>query len=209
MADTDLVELPLTFDVPEVFQGMDLTVSAEETVNELLKELEETTSATEQQKAHAVLAQRALFESLASAGSVYAGTLVTRADDGTKLASALLTVAVRPSELANEGTVERLVRTLGAIHDEAEVGAIKLPCGPAVALTEDSRVDKPVNLLSDGGGPTTVRALHVFVPIPGRLAMADFSISSEDRENWQTYAGILAAVLKTVKFTEKDTTKKG
>ncbi|MFE1774731.1 hypothetical protein [Streptomyces sp. NPDC059008] len=58
-------------------------------------------------------------------------------------------------------------------------------------LTEDSKVQKPVNLLGDGGGPTVVRQLHVFVPIPGRTAMADLSIATENLAEWDDYVAIL------------------
>ncbi|PSJ30530.1 hypothetical protein B7P34_00455 [Streptosporangium nondiastaticum] len=46
-----------------------------------------------------------------------------------------------------------------------------------------------------------VRQLHVFVPIPGRTAMADFSISTENIPDWEHYVEILAGICRTIQFT--------
>ncbi|CAM5321960.1 hypothetical protein [Streptomyces abikoensis] len=200
------IDLPLSFSVPSAFQDIDLTVSAEANTARLIGELTGLPEPPgEQEIAHAVLVQQAMYEMLAAAGAVYAGILLagpTEDDPGGRLTSLMLTVTARPSELSNDQTVHRLARTMGAIYPEAEVGVVRLPTGPAVLLTEDSRVERPVNLLGDGGGPTVVRQLHVFVPVPGRLAMADFSIATENLAEWDDYVDILGQVCTTIEFTD-------
>ncbi|WEB38247.1 hypothetical protein MOV08_02305 [Streptomyces yunnanensis] len=49
----------------------------------------------------------------------------------------------------------------------------------------------------------TARAgqLHVFMPIPGRLAMADFSLSTEKVAEWDHYVEILAGVCNSIAST--------
>ncbi|GGX47450.1 RICIN domain-containing protein [Streptomyces noursei] len=201
------VELPLTFSVPQEFQSLDLLASAEENTNLLLQRLGKLDPPPSQEElAHAVLAQQTMYEMLTAAGAVYAGVLLAKTPgdappEQQHLSSAMLTVVARPSELNNQDTVTRLARTLGAIHPEAEVGVSNLPTGPVVLLTQDSKVEDPVNLLANGGQPTVVRQLHVFVPVPGRLAMADFSISTENIAEWDHYVDILAGVCNTIKFT--------
>ncbi|MFD7168885.1 RICIN domain-containing protein [Streptomyces violascens] len=201
------VELPLTFSVPEAFHVIDLAASAEENTDLLLERLGQLESRPPQEElAHAVLAQQTMYEMLAAAGAVYAGVLLARtpADappEKQHLSSVMLTVVARPSELANKDTVARLARTLGAIHPDAEVGVAELPTGPVVVLTQDSKVDQPVNLLANDDQPTVVRQLHVFVPIPGRLAMADFSIATENLADWDHCVDILAGVCSTIAFT--------
>ncbi|WP_171163684.1 hypothetical protein [Streptomyces sp. I05A-00742] len=200
------IDLPLSFSVPEEFQDIDLTVSAEANTNKLIGELTRLTPRpSDEQIAHAALVQQSMYEMLTAAGAVYAGILLagpTEDEPGRHLSSLMLTVTARPSELSNDRTVHRLARTMGAIYPEAEVGVVRLPSGPAVLLTEDSKVERPVNLLSDGGGPTVVRQLHVFVPIPGRLAMADFSIATENLAEWDDYVDILGQVCTTIEFTD-------
>ncbi|WP_030253046.1 RICIN domain-containing protein [Streptomyces violens] len=201
------VELPLAFSVPEEFLSLDFAASAEENTNLLLARLgtlERTPS--QEELAHAVLAQQTMYEMLTAAGAVYAGVLLAKPPAGAPpekqhLSSLILSVIARPSELANEHTVTRLARTLGAIHPEAEVGVSRLPSGPVVLLTQDSKVEKPVNLLANDDQPTVVRQLHVFVPIPGRLAMADFSIATENLAEWDHCVDILAGVCSTIAFT--------
>lgn len=198
------IDLPLTFSVPEVFRDIDLTVSAEANTNKLIKELTGLAQPPgDEEIAHAVLVQQSMYEMLSAAGAVYAGILLagpTKDNPKARLTSLMLTVTARPSELSNDQTVHRLARTMGAIYPEAEVGVVRLPSGPAVLLTEDSKVERPVNLLGDGGGPTVVRQLHVFVPVPGRLAMADFSIATENIAEWDDYVAILGQVCTTIEF---------
>ncbi|WP_039638450.1 hypothetical protein [Streptomyces sp. 769] len=195
------VELPLTFSVPQEFSSLDLVASVEENTDRLLEQLGQLDPPPSQEElAHAVLAQQTMFEMLTAAGAVYAGVLLA-ATQQQRLSSAMLTVVARPSELNNEETVDRLARTLGAIHPEAEVGVSRIPTGRVVLLTQESKVEEPVNLLANGGPPTVVRQLHVFVPIPGRLAMADFSLSTENIAEWDHYVEILAGVCNTIAFT--------
>ncbi|WEB41719.1 hypothetical protein MOV08_22230 [Streptomyces yunnanensis] len=203
---TATIDLPLSFSVPEDFRDIDLTVSAEENTNKLIGELTGLSRRpSDEEITHAVLVQQSMYEMLAAAGAVYAGILLAGPSEDEpdgRLTSLMLTVTARPSELSNDQTVHRLARTMGAIYPEAEVGVVRLPTGPAVLLTEDSKVERPVNLLSDGGGPTVVRQLHVFVPVPGRLAMADFSIATENLAEWDDYVAILGEVCNTIEFTD-------
>ncbi|MFB6878516.1 hypothetical protein [Streptomyces sp. NPDC056323] len=208
MADAR-VELPIGFEVPKAFTDIDFKVSAEVNTNKLIERLNMVDpKPSDEEIAHAVLAQQTMYELLSAAGAVYAGTLLygpTKENPKEKLSSAILTVTARPAELSNEKTVHRLARTMGAIYPEAEVGVVVLESGPAVLLTEERKVEKPVNLLTDGGGPTVVRQLHTFVPIPGRLAMADFAIATENLDHWNSCVEILAEVCRTITFPDADT----
>ncbi|MBJ6637087.1 hypothetical protein H4K36_02370 [Streptomyces sp. DHE7-1] len=203
MADAT-IDLPLSFQVPEAFTDIDFSVSAEVNTNRLIERLNMVDPRpSDEQIATAVITQQSMYELLSAAGAVYAGTLLygpTKENPDTQLASAILTVTARPSELSNEHTVHRLARTMGAIYPDAEVGVVRLEAGPAVLLTEERKVERPVNLLGDGGGPTVVRQLHVFVPIPGRLAMADFAIATENLPEWDSCVEILAEVCRTITF---------
>ncbi|MFJ8473527.1 hypothetical protein [Kitasatospora sp. NPDC094011] len=198
------IDLPMSFQVPEAFNDIDFRVSAEANTNLLIKQLNMVDpKPSDEQMAHAILAQQSMYELLSAAGAVYAGTLLygpTKETPQEKLSSVILTVTARPSELSNENTVHRLARTMGAIYPDAEVGVVVLEAGPAVLLTEERKVEKPVNLLVDDDSPTVVRQLHVFVPIPGRLAMADFAIATENLAHWDSCVEVLAEVCRTITF---------
>ncbi|MEU1075961.1 MULTISPECIES: hypothetical protein [unclassified Streptomyces] len=198
------LDLPLSFSVPEMFRDIDFTVTAETQTDRLITDLTSLDPLpTDDEIAHAIVSQQAMYEMLAAAGAVYAGILLsgpTEDEPEKPLSSMLLSVTARPSELSNEDTVHRLARTMGAIYPDAEVGVVMLPAGPAVLLTEESEVPRPVNLLNAGGGPTVVRQLHVFVPVPGRLAMADFAIATENIAEWDACVEIIGQVCKTITF---------
>ncbi|MFJ9079399.1 hypothetical protein ACIRO3_29775 [Streptomyces sp. NPDC102278] len=204
------IDLPIGFEVPTAFTDIDFKLSAEANTNKLIERLNMVDpKPSDAEMAHAVLAQQTMYELLSAAGAVYAGTLLygpTKDKPDEKLSSVILTVTARPAELSNEQTVHRLARTMGAIYPDAEVGVVMLETGPAVLLTEERKVEKPVNLLNDGGGPTIVRQLHTFVPIPGRLAMADFAIATENLDHWESCVEILAEVCRTITFPETGAT---
>ncbi|WP_405843081.1 hypothetical protein OG528_31685 [Streptomyces platensis] len=199
-------ELPLTFSVPDAFRDIDFQVSAEVNTNRLIDNLASLDpKPSKEQVAHAVLAQQAMYEMLAAAGAVYAGVLLSgpSEDEPDKpLSSVMLSVTARPSELSNDHTVRRLSRTMGALYPEAEVGVMMLDCGPAVVVTQDTEVPRPVNLLEDDPEPTTVRQLHIFVPVPNHLAMADFSLATENIDEWDDCLEFIGAVCKTIEFTD-------
>ncbi|SDM32139.1 hypothetical protein [Allokutzneria albata] len=118
-----------------------------------------------------------------------------------KLVSATFSVTIRPSELSNQDTVERLTRTIALLHPTAEVGAVKLPCGVAAPVTEDRQVPEGVTLLGKPRKASTVRQCHALIPIPDRTAVADFSICTEDIEGWDDHVAILAGICATITFT--------
>ncbi|CAN3983279.1 hypothetical protein [Kitasatospora purpeofusca] len=202
------IDLPISFQVPEAFTDIDFSASAEVNTDRLIERLNMVDpKPSDEEMASAVLTQQTMYELLSAAGAVYAGTLLygpTKENPEQKLASAILTVTARPSELSNDQTVHRLARTMGAIYPDAEVGVVRLEAGPAVVLTEERKVERPVNLLGDGGAPTVVRQLHVFLPIPGRLAMADFAIATENLPEWDSCVEILAEVCRTIAFDTAD-----
>ncbi|MFJ2745692.1 hypothetical protein ACIO3O_39235 [Streptomyces sp. NPDC087440] len=199
------IDLPLSFQVPEVFRDINLGISAEENTNKLIDDLKTLTPRpSDEDIARAAVSQQSMYEMLSAAGAVYAGILLTGPSQDAPeqtLSSLLLTVTARPSELSNDRTVHRLARTMGAIYPEAEVGVVNLHTGPAVVLTEETKVERPVNLLADDTSPTFVRQMHIFVPVPGRTAMADFSIATENIAAWDDYVDIIGGVCKTITFT--------
>ncbi|MBH1935226.1 hypothetical protein I5Q34_13230 [Streptomyces sp. AV19] len=202
MAELTTIELPFTFSVPEAFEDCEFALSPEERADRFLAKLSALDpKPSDEELLHALLAQQSLVDQLANAGCVYAGVMLTRPEPPRKgIASLLLTVTVRPSELSGDATLERLAQSMAATYPTAEVGVVVLPAGPAVLCTEETKVGGTVNLLGAGGGDTVVRQLHVFVPIPGRTAMADFSVSTENTADWEHYVEILAGVCRTIQF---------
>ncbi|WP_253779884.1 hypothetical protein [Goodfellowiella coeruleoviolacea] len=126
------------------------------------------------------------------------GRIIARSDTTPdKRVSATFSVTIRPSELSDKDTVERLAHTVAMLHPTAEVGAVKLPCGVAVLVTEDREVPEGVTLLATPRPASTVRQCHAIVPIPDRTAIADFSICTEDTEQWDDYVTLLATITFT------------
>lgn len=203
---TTTVEMPFTFAVPQVFDEILFSRSAEERANITIENLNALDpKPTEEQILQAVITKQAVVESLAQSGAAYSAILIARSEKvEDKLVSATFSVMIRPSEFSDQETVERLAKTVALLHPTAEVGAIKLPCGVAVLIADECEVPKSVTLLGKGREPTTVCQCHVIVPIPGRTALADFSISTDDIEEWDDYVEILAGICASIQFHEQD-----
>ncbi|MFJ1787291.1 hypothetical protein ACIOML_23670 [Streptomyces anulatus] len=212
MTSTATIELPFTFSVPPEFEAIEFDRSPEDRANATIAKLQALDPRpSDAEIMRAVIGAQTTIDLLADSGAVYGGILVARddskSDDAvTDLMSALLTVTIRPSALSDTVTTDWLTSSLATLYPNAEIGVVVLPTGPgrtpapAVLVTEEVEVPQAVNLLDDGAGPSTVRQLHVFVPITGRTAMADFSISTESLDNWDACVTILAAICDTITF---------
>ncbi|MFK0202628.1 hypothetical protein [Streptomyces lavendulae] len=202
MADSAVTDLPFTFSVPQEFTTFDLSQSPEERADAAIARLNSMDPALAGDKiARVVLTQQTAAGLLAAGGVVYAGTLVAASRQSPKVpVSAFLSVTVRPGNLSDETEVQRLTRDLASSNLDAEVGVVVLPVGQAVLFTEDTTIETAVNLVESGGG-STVRQLHVLVPLPGRTAVADFSIATESIPDWDDVVSILASVCQTITFS--------
>ncbi|MEE1821646.1 hypothetical protein PUR61_05475 [Streptomyces sp. BE20] len=215
MPDTTTLDMPFTFSVPKEFEAIDFTRSPEERADATLANLRAMDpKPSEEEMLQAVVSQQTVIDLLADSGAVYAGVLVAKDDnistaEATEIVSALLTVTIKPSDLKDTVTVNWLTDTLTTLYPGAEIGIVVLPTGPdrapapAVLVTEEVELPQPVNLIEDTAdkpAPSRVRQLHVFVPITGRTAMADFSISTQSLENWDACVTILASICETITF---------
>jgi hypothetical protein len=209
---TTVIELPFTFSAPKEFETIDFKRAPRDRADATILKLQlMDPPPTDAEILHAVTAQQTMVDLLAANGAVYAGILVAKddstTDSPTDLMSVMLTVTIRASELDDDASMERVTEELITAYPEAETGLVVLPIGPgrspvtAVLITEEVKVTQAVNLLDESSGSSLVRQLHVFVPIPGRTAMADFSISTESLGNWDNCVNILAAVCDTITLT--------
>lgn len=196
-----LIDLPFTFKVPNELQSFDLSLTPEQRADALIGRLQSLDPRpSDEEITKAVLTQQTTADLLGTTSVVYAATLLARSEANPALPmSVFLTVSVRPSELSNKLTIDRLTRSMAVSMPEAEVGVVVLPSGPAVLVTEEVGLDTAVNLLESGGG-STVRQLHALVPIPDRTALADFSISTECLADWDQVVGLFAGICATITF---------
>ena len=196
-----LIDLPFTFEVPSEFQSFDLSLTPEQRADAIIGRLQSLDpKPSDEEITKAVLTQQTTADLLGTTSVVYAATLLARSEANPALPmSVFLTVSVRPSELTDKLTIDRLTRSMAVSMPEAEVGVVVLPSGPAVLVTEEVGLDTAVNLL-ESGGRSTVRQLHALVPIPNRTALADFSISTECLADWDQVVGLFAGICATITF---------
>jgi hypothetical protein len=202
MTDSTLIDLPFTFDVPAEFQAFDLRLTPAQRADAIIERMQSLAPPpSDEEITKAVLTQQTTADLLDTSGVVYAGTLLARSEANPGLPmSVFLSVSVRPSELTDKLTIDRLTSAMAVAMPEAEVGVVVLPSGPAVLVTEEVSLGTAVNLVESSGG-SIVRQLHVLVPIPGRTAVADFSIATESIADWEQVVGILASICGTITFT--------
>lgn len=112
------IDLPLSFSVPEMFRAIESPVSAEANTKKLIADLTSLDpQPTDDEIAHAIVSQQAMYEMLSAAGAVYAGILLcgpTEQEREKPLSSVLLSVTARPSELSEARSIARRARPAAA-----------------------------------------------------------------------------------------------
>lgn len=190
---------PVWFTVPDTFTGLDLGDDAGARVVRLV---ELTSSLTDEQRLHLVLAQELMIESLRRGHVVYAAHCLARSDgDPPRLSFAQFSVAARPVHLGADAALDVIAARLDAPGLRRAVGFVALRAGRALAVVEERRFSTEMTVL---GRPRhrehTVRQVQLMVPFPGRRHLAVLALSTESLRDWDTYVEIMGAIARTVSF---------
>lgn len=196
---------PLTFDVPESFQEVNLHADAADRAEELYDKFQELHSGlTEEQLLTLLLTNQQLVEQMIEQDIVYAATFLGRSEnDTTALTAAQFTVTWQRGNFRSDVQLDELANTLVKHRAGCEVQQVGLPVGAALAIIEEDNV----NLRKDSFGTDTeevrrVRQLQVLIPLTSRRELVCFGISTECIRDWEDYVEMMAGICKTVRRTD-------
>ncbi|MGA4849801.1 hypothetical protein ACOBQB_27405 [Streptomyces sp. G5(2025)] len=204
---------PLWFNVPEGFHALPLAATADERTaraKEFVRGL--YSRGDERIWEPAAPYYAGLAELMADTGVSYSAMgLFSTAEDADQaeasagVAQCALTVAAVPTDQAagDTETVARGILTLLSSTPHNDARWLDLPCGPAVScvtLTE-YKLNPEITATGEAADLLTGQ-IQVHVPFPTGPFTAVFTLHTASTEYWTEFCNIMAAILRTVSFTE-------
>lgn len=190
----------LWFSVPDTFTALDLGSDAEQRVGQMLAR---TTTLTDEQRLHVVVAQEVLIETMRHSDVGYAATSLVRVDgDVPRLSVAQFTVFVQPVRTGSDVLLDSVAARLDVPGLRREVGFLSLRAGRALAVVEDRRFSTGMTVLGlMRQREHTVRQVQLVLPFPDRRLVAVLALSTECLADWDAYVDVMGGIAGTVSFT--------
>ncbi|KJS57566.1 hypothetical protein VM98_00150 [Streptomyces rubellomurinus subsp. indigoferus] len=134
-----------------------------------------------------------LIPPMGAAGVIYAGVCLAEVDG--RPSSAAITASVCPLVGTDlPGAVDFLLARLARARPGAEVTAIDLPAGRAVAVIDAL----PANAPLDDGRELTVSLIQVHLPLPNETELLTLELSTPCPEEWELYSELFAGVVRNL-----------
>ncbi|MET8540741.1 hypothetical protein ABZW03_08820 [Kitasatospora sp. NPDC004799] len=197
--------LQIRFIVPPAFHEVPV-FGTEEQVVEALWEMvcEVLASRSEEDRASWAMMLAELIPPMAEAGVIHAGMCLVDVDGRPSTAS--ITASVCPLVGTDyEGAVDFLLTRLARSRPEAEVTAVELPAGRAVAV-----IDAVATAVDDGSTPLdglavplvdgvlTTSVIQVHLPLPNESQLLSLELSTPCPEDWELYSELFAGVVRSI-----------
>ncbi|MYW00198.1 hypothetical protein [Streptomyces sp. SID3343] len=204
---------PVWFKLPDAFTQIplddDLEVRADRVGELVMGDVESITSYEEAESLVKAMAfWGAMSEVLDEQGAMIAAILAVPRDTGDEVdvisfALTFTQVTPAPPEVAIPG----LLTTVEREKPDADVRAMTLPCGEAVAAVAIGDLRLPVPE-PEPGRPDTLDMfmghIQVLIPVPNEPWLAVFDMTSTAQESWPECSELMAGIMRSVSFTEPD-----
>lgn len=203
--DTETGELPrFTFNIPPDFHEVPLTASPEDRGDRLRGFIEGLPGAEgedERALADSAAALARVMDQLLEQDVVHASFGVAPIDGNPSAVS--LTVAARPAESTDPGVAAEAIAWMLAEQepDERHVQRLRLPCGPAAAVTERRRLPLPGDSSDAERLALDLGQMQVHVPAPGGWLLV-FTLHTPVLADWEVYAHLLGGVVNSLSLSE-------
>ncbi|MEU3567256.1 hypothetical protein AB0E96_02315 [Kitasatospora sp. NPDC036755] len=197
--------LQIRFVVPPAFHEIPVLGTADEVAEELWELVcEVLASRSEEPRLRWAVALAELIPSMAEAGVIHAGMCLVDVDG--RPSTATITATVCPLVGTDyPGAVDFLLTRLARSRPEAEVTAVELPAGRAVAV-----IDAVATALEDGTAPLdglslslvdgvlTTSVIQVHLPLPNEVELLSLELSTPCPEDWELYSELFADVVRSI-----------
>ncbi|MFI2612695.1 hypothetical protein [Kitasatospora sp. NPDC018619] len=201
--------LQIRFVLPPAFHDVPVLGTADEVAEELWELVcEVLASQPEELRVRWAVALAELIPSMAEAGVIHAGMCLVDVDG--RPSTATITASVCPLVGTDyPSAVAFLLTRLARARPEAEVTAIELPAGRAVAVIDAvaTAVAAPVD---DGSAPPdglavplvdgvlTTSVIQVHLPLPNESQLLSLELSTPCLEDWELYSELFADVVRSI-----------
>ncbi|MFF2618722.1 hypothetical protein [Kitasatospora sp. NPDC058046] len=197
--------LQIRFIVPPAFHQVPVFGTEEQVAEELWEMVcEVLASRSEEDRAAWAMTLAGLIPSMAEAGVIHAGMCLVDVDGRPSMAT--ITASLCPLEGTDyPGAVDFLLTRLALSRPEAEVTAVELPAGRAVAV-----IDAVATTVDDGSTPLdglavplvdgvlTTSVIQVHLPLPNESQLLSLELSTPCPEDWVLYSELFADVVRSI-----------
>ncbi|MFE7591555.1 hypothetical protein ACFU6K_19320 [Kitasatospora sp. NPDC057512] len=197
--------LQIRFIVPPAFHEIPVFGTEEQVAEELWEMVcEVLASRPEEDRATWAMTLAGLIPSMAEAGVIHAGMCLVDVDGRPSMAT--ITASLCPLEGTDyPGAVDFLLTRLALSRPEAEVTAVELPAGRAVAV-----IDAVATAVDDGSTPLdglavplvdgvlTTSVIQVHLPLPNESQLLSLELSTPCPEDWVLYSELFADVVRSI-----------
>ncbi|MFE7637847.1 hypothetical protein ACFU7Z_27785 [Kitasatospora sp. NPDC057518] len=197
--------LQIRFIVPPAFHQVPVFGTEEQVAEELWEMVcEVLASRSEEDRAAWAMTLAGLIPSMAEAGVIHAGMCLVDVDGRPSMAT--ITASLCPLEGTDyPGAVDFLLTRLALSRPEAEVTAVELPAGRAVAV-----IDAVATAVDDGSTPLdglavplvdgvlTTSVIQVHLPLPNESQLLSLELSTPCPEDWVLYSELFADVVRSI-----------
>ncbi|MFB7126997.1 hypothetical protein [Kitasatospora sp. NPDC056273] len=197
--------LQIRFIVPPAFHQVPVFGTEEQVAEELWEMVCEVLAArSEEDRAAWAMMLAGLIPSMAEAGVIHAGMCLVDVDGRPSMAT--ITASLCPLEGTDyPGAVDFLLTRLALSRPEAEVTAVELPAGRAVAV-----IDAVATAVDDGSTPLdglavplvdgvlTTSVIQVHLPLPNESQLLSLELSTPCPEDWVLYSELFADVVRSI-----------
>ncbi|MEU1290035.1 hypothetical protein [Kitasatospora sp. NPDC005856] len=202
---TEDTRLQIRFVVPPAFHEVPVLGTDDQVAEELWELVcEVLASRSEEVRVRWAVALAGLIPPMAEAGVVHAGMCLVDVDGRPSTASIVASVCpLVGTDYA--GAVDFLLSRLARSRPEAEVTAVELPAGRAVAV-----IDAVATPLDDGSTPLdglavplvdgvlTTSVIQVHLPLPNESQLLSLELSTPCPEDWVLYSELFAGVVRSI-----------
>lgn len=202
---TEDTRLQIRFVVPPAFHEVPVLGTDDEVAEELWELVcEVLASHPEEMRVRWAVALAELIPPMAEAGVIHAGMCLVDVDGRPSTASIVASVCPLVGT-EYPGAVDFLLTRLALSRPEAEVTAIELPAGRAVAV-----IDAVATPVDDGSTPLdglavplvdgtlTTSVIQVHLPLPNESQLLSLELSTPCPKDWVLYSELFADVVRSI-----------
>lgn len=201
------ISVPVWFRLPEGFTEIPLGGAPQERalgMGEMLEAL--YPEAPFDEKLTLVAASEFLVQGLLEDGAIHGSSFMYRLDDGQVCSGTAFAFMEEKNLRPLDTFAERTLMSVSEAYPGVPLdkGAIDLPCGPAVLVTQDVAGPSLASIVGAGqdAAPDVNRQLEVCIPFPHGLSLLKVCFATPDLEAWEGLFPVFGQFLSGISFTE-------
>lgn len=197
---------PLTFNLPDVFERIDLTSSPEIRADHLLDAIERNLPELSQEdRLRLVFANQHAVERMLLGGVIFAANFVGRSEvDRTAASTAQFSVLAVEGLGDSPRPLDVAAEALQKEDRNRDLQFTDLNIGRCLAIVEETVLHPATGIQGeDTTSARHVRQIQIMFPLTEQRKLAIFALSTECLQDWDDYVEMMAQICKTIRWKQQ------